>query len=236
MSFKPLKLFARKIYHTLPEPVRASIRRSDVGSRFMRRYFESDIQLHDAYYSDAYYEEVAWFAAQSSDAITASCIEYLRPSSVIDVGAGSGDYLAAFAKRGLSGHGIELAESGLKLCREKNLDVIKFDITTAESLPWTADLVYSFEVAEHLPESAAGHFADLLTKAAQKSILLTAAPPGQAGLCHVNCQPKSYWIDLVERRGFHFDAELTDRWEQRNRAQNLAEWFGHNLMVFHRQR
>lgn len=230
-----VKLLARKVYLTLPESFRSAVRGSRWGGRLRRRYFETDTKLHDAYYDDAYFKETAWFAEWNSAAIAADCLERFRPADVVDVGAGSGDYLAAFARAGVPGHGVELAESGLRLCREKGLDVRKIDLTTADALPWTADLVYSFEVAEHLPESAAARFVDLLTGAARAHLVLTAAPPGQVGLCHVNCRPKDYWIDLVECRGFRFDAEATEHWERRNRDRNLAEWFAHNLMVFHRR-
>ena len=66
---------------------------------------------------------------------------------MIDVGCGSGEFLDEFRKAGIPGHGIELADAGLRRCREKGLDVVKLDLTKAPSLPWEADLVYSFEVA-----------------------------------------------------------------------------------------
>jgi hypothetical protein len=34
---------------------------------------------------------------------------------------------------------------------------------------------------------------------------MTSAPVGQGGTNHVNCQPKEYWIEKMEKRGFIID-------------------------------
>lgn len=64
------------------------------------------------------------------------------------------------------------------------------------------DLATSLEVAEHLPESAADTFVANLTNLATQWIVITAAPPGQGGCDHVNEQPKEYWIEKLEARGW----------------------------------
>ena len=87
--------------------------------------------------------------------------------------------------------------------------------------------------AEHIPEESAPGFVRALTAAARRHVCLTAAAPGQVGLCHVNCQPKSYWIRLFAGRGFVFDEALTGRWQRANTEADLATWLCHNLMIFH---
>ena len=71
-------------------------------------------------------------------------------------------------------------------------------------------------------EESARAFVRALAAAARKHVCLTAAGPGQAGLCHVNCQPKSFWIRLFADQGFAFDEVLTDRWQRENAEAGLA--------------
>jgi SAM-dependent methyltransferase len=234
MANRALKNLAIKTYRLVPEGLRRSVSRTGPFSWVRQRMFEADSSLHDTYYTEEYYEQdVIGPAAQSAPFMADDMIRHFAPADVVDVGCGSGDYLAAFRDRGVLGHGIELAEAALRLCQAKGLDVIKFDLSTAAELPWKADLVYSFEVAEHISPASAARFVEALTGSARKHVCLTAAAPGQDGLCHVNCQPKPYWINLFRGRGFTHDEGLTESWQQANQARSLAGWLCHNLMVFH---
>jgi cyclopropane fatty-acyl-phospholipid synthase-like methyltransferase len=158
--------------------------------------------------------------------------ERFHPASVVDVGCGIGDYLKKFCDAGIEGHGIELATAALELCHEKGLDVIKLDLTATRELPWKADLVYSFEVAEHLPESSAAQFVKALTAAARRGVVISAAGPGQPGLNHLNCREKPYWIDLFQQNGFAYDEATTKRWQDEFRADGRESWVFDNLMVY----
>ena len=204
-----------KVYRNLPTSFRAAVRSIKPLNTARRHYFEGDNQLHDLYYTDAYYEDCndkKW-AAESAPVIAANIAGQLRPGSVIDVGCGSGEYLEAMRSHGVQVHGIELAVAALARCKEKGLEVVAIDLIREPSLPWQADVVYSFEVAEHLPKSGARNFVRLVTSSAREHVVMTAALPGQPGLGHVNCQPKSYWIDLFAEHGFAFDAAMTESWQ-----------------------
>lgn len=234
---KAWKQRSQSLYRRIPSRARDWLRTLGPIAAFRKRHFESDTSLHDSYYTEEYYErDIAMFAPKDAPILGRFILEHFRPASVIDVGCGSGDFLKVLCDAGVEGHGVELATAGLKLCWERGLDVRRLDLTTAEALPWTADLVYSYEVAEHVPESSAVNYVRLLTSAARKHICLTAAPPGQMGLCHVNLQEKPYWIELFRAAGFTFDRELTARWERENAEQAASEWFHTNLMVFHAAR
>jgi predicted TPR repeat methyltransferase len=168
-----VKRLLRKICHATPTGVRKALNMVRPIADLRRRYFESDTLLHDDYYTDHYYEhDVLGPAMQSAPRICRAIIERFRPADVIDVGCGTGDYLAAFREAGIEGHGIELASAALKRCREKGLDVARIDLMTARELPWRADLVYSFEVAEHIPESAAVTFVRAIAASAKKHVVI----------------------------------------------------------------
>jgi SAM-dependent methyltransferase len=227
-----VKSIARKFYHAvLPERARRGIARVPGVQRLLHR-FSADRRLHDDYYTDEFYDiEFRWLS-RSAPAMGADMMAQFSPKSVIDVGCGQGHYLSEFRRGGVETHGMDLAEAGLRRCREAGLDVVKHDLTQGGNLPWTAELVYSFEVAEHLEPRYADVFVDFLTHHATRHIVITAAAPGQPGLNHFNCQPKSYWIERFEKRGFSYLKELTEDWERRNKERELAPWFGENLMVF----
>jgi SAM-dependent methyltransferase len=225
------------LYRKLPGGMRRRIQGIGVLDRLRQRYIEGDTKLHNLFYHQEYYQdcfEHKW-AIQSAPLIISQIANDFQIGSVIDVGCGAGEYLDEFRKRGLEVHGVELAEAALRLCHERGLEVVPLDLTAPEAvLPWTADLVCSFEVAEHLHEQYARNFVRILTTAARRHVVMTAALPGQPGLCHFNCQPKEYWIARFAERGFKFDEERTARWEQENLGREIAPWFQQNLMIFHK--
>lgn len=227
----------RKLYVRLvPESIRSWVRRHPLLAPLRSRYCANTAR-HDEFYDSTYYDQVDGrqaTAIASAPLIAEDIVGRLNASTVIDVGCGTGEYLCEFRIRGAVVYGVELADVAIQRCREQKLEVEKHDLTSDLSLPWRADTVFSSEVAEHLVPDAADNFVDKLSGAAIRDIVLTAAGPGQPGLNHFNCQPKSYWIQKFEARGFSFDAALTEELEKRYREQGAAPWFQKNLMVFHR--
>ncbi|MBL8764882.1 MAG: methyltransferase domain-containing protein [Phycisphaerae bacterium] len=220
----------------VPMRVRERVRTLGPYRWVFRKLFAEDTRYHDRFYTQEYYDgEMKGLAGQSADPMARAIVERFRPASVIDVGCGTGEYLAAFGRLGVGARGVELADAALRACRDKGVEARKFDLTKEPSLPWKADLAYSFEVAEHLPEKFANRYVGMLTGAASRHVVITAASPGQEGVNHFNCRPKSYWIDLFAAAGFAFDGPQTEQWEAENKRLNLAPWFWLNLLVFARR-
>jgi SAM-dependent methyltransferase len=219
----------------VPEKLRAKIRYLP-GVAWIRKYlWESDTRLHDQYYKGSYYEVIdEKYARDAAPHVARQAIARFSPTSVIDTGCGSGLYLQAFVQQGVEAHGVELSAAALGRCRAIGLDVRKHDLTKGEPLPWTADLVYSIEVAEHLAAKYARNFVATITGAARKIAVLTAAHPGQGGANHINCRPREYWIRLFAERGFEYDAVTSEDWQRSNCQASLPDWFRDNLMVFRR--
>lgn len=228
-----MKTLARSVYHLVPETARRRLEASPLVGRIHER-IASDPRLHDAIYDAAYYDsQLAWLET-SAATFGRDLLDKLAPRSAWDVGCGQGCYLAVLHKAGVKARGIELADVAFRRCVERGLPVEQRDLTKLETLPTRADLVYSTEVAEHLPERFADGFVRLLTGAADRHVVITAAAPGQTGKNHFNCQPKSYWTAKFIAEGFVPEHELTEAWEADNRARRLPEWLCHNLMVFRR--
>jgi SAM-dependent methyltransferase len=232
-----LKAIFVQFYRRLPAGLRDGVRNNKVLNGLRNRLFLGDTSLHDQYYSANYYatcDEGKW-ATDSAPYIASDIIEEFHPKDVIDVGCGLGEYIEVFLTLGVKAYGVELSAEAYKRCVEKGLEVASLDLADARELPWRADVVYSVEVAEHIHASGARNYVRLLTGAARRHIFMTAAKPGQPGLNHINCQPKSYWIKLLAEEGFEVDQTLIDRWEAANRDRPVASWFAENLMVFHRR-
>eukprot|EP00560_Eucampia_antarctica_P007394 CAMPEP_0197824738 /NCGR_PEP_ID=MMETSP1437-20131217/1958_1 /TAXON_ID=49252 ORGANISM="Eucampia antarctica, Strain CCMP1452" /NCGR_SAMPLE_ID=MMETSP1437 /ASSEMBLY_ACC=CAM_ASM_001096 /LENGTH=244 /DNA_ID=CAMNT_0043424487 /DNA_START=413 /DNA_END=1144 /DNA_ORIENTATION=+ len=74
------------------------------------------------------------------------------------------------------------------------------------------DLVYSNEVAEHIPRKGEQYYLDNLVLHLNDNgyLLLGWARIGQGGFHHVNERDATYAIEQVEKRGMVFDNELTE--------------------------
>jgi SAM-dependent methyltransferase len=190
---------------------------------------------HDELYNDSYYRNaVDPIAAASAPAMTRTLFEALHPTTVVDVGCGTGQLLLHFQKLGVtSTRGLEYSEAALAICRDRGLQVQKFDLEQEQNIDWRADLVTSTEVAEHLPERCADRYVDLLCSIADR-VFMTAATPGQTGTDHVNEQPNEYWIAKLAARGFVFDSETSHQWRAAWPAQGVADFYYQSAMLFRR--
>jgi SAM-dependent methyltransferase len=188
---------------------------------------------HDWVYDSDYYATAEGPVVASARRIARSIWDDFAPSRVIDVGCGTGALLEALRDRGCEVYGLEYSEAALKSCRSRKLSVQKFDLETDIFNDDRAfDLAVSMEVAEHLPQTCADRYIDLLARLSPV-IVFTAAPPGQGGTAHLNEQPLSYWISKFQERGFSLAEELSRRWRENwDAAGDVKHWYRQNLMIF----
>jgi hypothetical protein len=163
---------------------------------------------------------------------------WFNVSKVLDVGCASGLYLKAFQMNGTDGVGIEgstIPERQLMVPKEY---ILKEDLRFDVGKHLDCNFVMSIEVAEHIEEEFSDTFVRNLTKHRADTIFMTAAPPGQGGDAHVNCQPKEYWVEKVEKNGYTNTLEYDDEIKaacQLAGAENafIHHWFIPNsYMVF----
>ena len=223
-------------YHRLPEPARRWADERAPGSvRTLRRRVVSRLERgaeRDELYDGHYYDNVVDpLMLASADAIARSVVRELRPSSVIDVGCGTGALMSSLERLGVRCLGFDQSSASLERCARRGVSARRLDIVHDPVPPDRADVVVSTEVAEHLPEAAAGRFVELLATLAPVA-LVTAALPGSGGKDHVNEQPNEYWIEKFAARGRHCDRELAERLRAEWRAAGVDEAFFKSVMVF----
>lgn len=153
-----------------------------------------------------------------------------KPQSWLDVGCGTGAVVNTAHRLGIDAFGIDQMQT----LSDRFAPV---DLRNKIYLGRTFELVYSVEVAEHIEETYEGEFCDTLVRHVAEGgrLILTAAPPGQDGYNHFNCQTKKYWRDRMESRGLVYHAADTERlaaiWKQSfTSLMHLSK----NLQVFKR--
>ncbi|HQY88687.1 MAG TPA: methionine biosynthesis protein MetW [Tepidisphaeraceae bacterium] len=192
---------------------------------------------HDELYDEKYFLDQEAEMAISGKGIAESLVThfpFLKTGTLLDVGCGNGAVMAALKTIGVSANGLEYAEAAINRCIDKGLSVHKFDIESDVAYDTPADIVLSTEVAEHLPETCADRYINLMTRLAKRNVVMTAATPGQGGTDHVNEQPNSYWIARLEVRGFRYLQGMTDEFRRDWAARGVDRHRSSNVMVFER--
>lgn len=134
-------------------------------------------------------------------------IATFQPSTLLDVGCGTGVSLAYFQSHGIETTGVE--GSALAIRRARHPDrIIQHDLSEELDLNRRFDLVWCYEVAEHLAPQYARTLVKTMVNHADL-VLLSAARPGQGGEGHLNEQPREYWVALFAEHGFELDEDAT---------------------------
>lgn len=144
---------------------------------------------------------------------------------IIDVGCGPGIYVKALREAGVDADGVDLDPR----CPYTVMNI--FSPVFGEKYDGKYDLAMCIEVAEHLPASMADELVKRLTLLAPV-VLFSAAVPGQGGHGHINCQPKSYWVEKFALLNYVVDADATQRLLSFMVAGPHMGWFRNNAVVF----
>jgi len=91
-------------------------------------------------------------------------------------------------------------------------------------------------VFEHIEPEYADALLDNLCLLSRRH-LISAAPPGQKGHFHVNCQPMSYWEEKYARRGYTPRQPVVDAIREKiapwKSVKGIKAWY-ENLAYFER--
>lgn len=179
-------------------------------------------------YNDEFFKMLHVEAQRSALHIVPRVLEFIQPTSIIDVGCGTGDFLAVFCEQGIKDIlGIDGAYARNSFVFPEEY-FIPCDLSKPFTLDRTYDLAVCLEVAEHLPPQSASGFIASLTRLAP-IVLFSAAIPYQAGNSHLNEQWPEYWADLFKEQGFvAIDALRTSIWHNTE----ISYWYRQNILFF----
>lgn len=151
-----------------------------------------------------------WYATQrnsayvSARAVVPVILDLVRAARVVDVGCGTGAWLANFVESGVKPENV-LGLDGDYVDRQMlMIPAERFepaDLSKPQRRAETFDLVISLEVGEHLPASSAAGFVEFLTSLGPV-VLFSAAVPKQGGNGHLNERWPAYWARFFRECGF----------------------------------
>lgn len=153
------------------------------------------------------------------------------PSSIVDVGCGTGTWLRAASDAGVTKikgiNGLIPPEEELHIDSGR---ILEADLSLPLNLDEKFDMALCLEVAEHLDQAHANQLISTLTKLSDH-IIFSAAIPNQPGDHHVNCQWPSYWQQLFNEYGFACEDSIRPViWDR----ETIEPWYRQNIFVARR--
>lgn len=184
--------------------------------------------LEDAY-GPQFFADKQDGSARSAARVLPLVFDLVRPSSVIDVGCGTGAWLAAARQLGatdiLGIDGDWVPREALLIPSER---FVEQDLGRGLRAPHRFDLAICMEVAEHLDATRAESLVNDLCGVAD-TVLFSAAVPGQTGADHRNEQWPPYWRSRFRGCGY----ELVDCLRARLWSDDGVEpWYAQNAYLY----
>ena len=150
--------------------------------------------------------------------------KYENVESIIDLGAGMGNYTDSFRNEGLFSNCYDGNPNTQKLSSGRCAIV---DLSKEIKLmphDWTLIL----EVGEHVPAEYEDILIQNIDKVNTKGVILSWAVEGQGGYGHINCRNNDYIKERFESLGYINDEQL----ENDLRDVSSLSWFKETIMVF----
>lgn len=180
-------------------------------------------------YDRAFFDGLAAPTRSSAAVVVPLLVGMLRPASVLDVGCGTGTWLAAFRAEGVGDvMGVDGGDIDPGMLEIPPESFRRLDLSEPFDLGRRFDLVVSLEVAEHLPPAAADGFVASLAAHAPV-VVFSAAVPFQGGAGHVNEQWPSWWAERFAAVGYEAIDCLRPRlWTD----ERVAYYYAQNTVLY----
>ena len=180
------------------------------------------------YFEPTYFQWQAERALTSARVVVPTLIERFAPSSVLDVGCGTGAWLQAFVEGGITDvvgiDGDYIDGADLRIPPER---FVAADLATLPQIDRRFDLAISLEAAHYAPAEAAPSIVAALCTA--DVVYFSAAVPGQPGGPSRNPQWPGYWSDLFDQHGYRCVDDLRALWWEHP---VVDWWYAQNGLLF----
>jgi SAM-dependent methyltransferase len=186
--------------------------------------------IESSYYNKQFYGSMQDGSLRSARMIVPLLNSLFKPKSVIDIGCGIGLWLKVWIEDiGLTDvMGLEGPYITKEMLCVPAENIMFVDLKEKINISKHFDLVTSFEVAEHLPETAANSFVKQLTSLG-KVIAFSAAIPGQGGTYHINEQYPEYWAKKFAEHGYvPIDYMRPIIWNNTD----IDWWYRQNILIY----
>ena len=184
-------------------------------------------------YNQGFYRNQSDSSFRSAEIVLRFLFETIyRPTSILDIGCGTGTWLAAANQLGVEHvFGIDGSNVAKDSLRVPPAMFQHHDLSETVNLGKEFDMGISLEVAEHIShESHDVYFKNLEQHA--DFILFSAAIPYQGGTGHVSENWPNYWYQFFSNFGYQcFDILRPALWGNRK----ICFWYRQNLLIFARK-
>lgn len=180
-------------------------------------------------FTPKFFEDTYASSRESARAVVPKVVELLHPASVVDVGCGTGAWMAEFSRAGVvKVSGIDGRWIDPAVMRVADSSVIRRHLALPLDITDQFALAVCLEVAQTLENEHADQLIASLVSLATL-VLFSAAPPGQGGFGHVNEQPIQWWQDRFQQYGYRLVSPIGRMFAQ---DPKVSWWYSNNMVLF----
>jgi|GEM_PF-2525662 len=150
-----------------------------------------------------------------------------------DIGCGSAHVIASLHQLGHAVWGVDAAKSSSAFVdKQIRKYVNRLDATQPQHFA-SSDVILCFELAERIQQKYSDVLIKNIISPKPHTVVFTAARPGEAGIHHINLQPREYWLNKFVKHGYYLDAAATEKFKSDlTRVIEGPTWYARDIMIF----
>lgn len=202
---------------------------SDTRDIYNEEYFEGNRSKSN--YSG--YAEASYGPSR----MLAECLyKFFRPLNSLNGGCAVGHDVKRMAELGVDAHGVDISDWAVQYADTPRIKQADF---STGLIPGQYDLVYSYDVVEHIMPERLGFAVSNLWQATKRDLLIVPATyengetfdPDEP--THLIFEPYKWWVEFITAQtGARFDEEATKRFSEEEHSKEFA--YSHRAMIFTR--
>lgn len=196
---------------------------------YNEEYFQGD-------HTKSNYSGYAEASYGPSRILAETLFRFFRPLNSLDAGCAVGHDVKRLAELGVDAHGVDISDWAVEYA---NTPRIRQDDFSQRLINKQYDLVYSYDVVEHILPERLGFAINNLWQATRRDLLVVPATyeNGEtfdpAEPTHLIFKPYGWWVDFIAAQtGARFDEEATRRYAEEEHSKIFG--YAHRIMIFSR--